>query len=253
MPRPRIAVYKFSSCAGCQLQILNIEDHLLDIAGAVDLAYFVMARREKGAGPFDIGFVEGAITSPEEVAKIKQVRKECKTLVALGTCAAFGGIPTLKNWQPQREMEERVYTDLSAIHSVRAYPIDQYVKVDAILRGCPIDRDEFLELVKSALVGSKPYLRAHSICNECKLAENVCLFQTEHQLCMGPVTAAGCGAFCPSVGRTCQGCRGPATDANVAALAQTMMDYGAGPDEIRRKFRLFAGESEAFQKGVAML
>ncbi|HYF92493.1 MAG TPA: hypothetical protein VD969_09595 [Symbiobacteriaceae bacterium] len=251
--RPKIAVYKFSSCAGCQLQILNIEEHLLDIACAVDIAYFVMARAQKGAGPFDIGFVEGAITSPEEIAKIKQVRKDCRVLVALGTCAAFGGIPTLKNWSPQREMEERVYQDVSVIQSVRACPIDQYVKVDAILRGCPIDRDEFLDLVKSALLGMKPYLRAHSICNECKLAENVCLFQTERALCMGPVTAAGCGAFCPSVGRACQGCRGPAVDANVASLAQTMVEGGAGPEEIRRKFRLFAGETEAFQKGVAML
>jgi coenzyme F420-reducing hydrogenase gamma subunit len=251
--RPRIAIYKFSSCAGCQLQVLNIEDHLLEIAGAVDLSYFVMARREKGAGPFDIGFVEGAVTSPEEDAKIKQVRAECRLLVALGTCAAYGGIPTLKNWAPQREMEARVYQDLSVIHSVRAYPIDQYVKVDAVLRGCPIDRDEFLDFVKSALVGTKPYLRAHSICMECKLSENVCLFQTEGQLCMGPVTAAGCGAFCPSVGRACQGCRGPADDPNARALALAMLEHGAGPDDVRRRFRLFAGESEAFQKGVSVL
>lgn len=251
--RPRIAVYKFSSCAGCQLQILNIEDHLLDIVGAVDLAYFVMARREKGAGPFDIGFVEGAVTSPEEVAKIKEVREECKVLVALGTCAAFGGIPTLKNWTPQREVEARVYQDLSVIHSVRAYPIDQYVKVDAYLRGCPIDREEFLELVKSALLGKKPYLRAHSICTECKLSENVCLFLGERQLCMGPVTAAGCGAFCPSVGRACQGCRGPSDDPNTRALVKAMLAFGHGPDDIRRRFRLFAGEAEAFQKGVSML
>lgn len=253
MARPKIAVYKFSSCAGCQLQILNIEEHLLEIAGAVDLAYFVMARREKGAGPYDIGFVEGAVTSPEEVARIKEVRAECKTLVALGTCAAFGGIPTLKNWAPQRAMEERVYQDLSVIHSVRAYPIDQYVKVDAYLRGCPIDRTEFLDLVKSALVGTRPYLRAHSICTECKLSENVCLFETERALCMGPVTAAGCGAFCPSVGRACAGCRGPSDDANAVSLAKTWLEHGAGPDEIRRRFRLYAGECEAYQKGVAVL
>lgn len=251
--RPRIAVYKFSSCAGCQLQILNMEDSLLEMVGAVDLAYFVMARREKGAGPFDIGFVEGAITSPEEVIKIKEARRECKTLVALGTCAVCGGIPTLKNWAPQVDIEARVYQHPEAIHSVRAYPINQYVKVDAYLRGCPIDRDEFLEVVTSALVGSKPYLRAHSTCMECKLAENVCLFHTERQLCMGPVTAAGCGAFCPSVGRTCQGCRGPADDPNARSLAEAMLAIGAGPDDIRRRFSLFAGESKALQKGVAAL
>ncbi|HYG58090.1 MAG TPA: hypothetical protein VD902_08525 [Symbiobacteriaceae bacterium] len=251
--RPKIAVYKFSSCAGCQLQILNMEEQLLDIAGAVELSYFVMARRDKGGGPFDIGFVEGAVTSPDEVAKIKRIRKECRTLVALGTCAAFGGIPTLKNWAPQREMEEMVYQDPSVIQSVRAYPIDAYVQVDEYLRGCPIVQEEFLELVKSALLGTRPHLRAHSICNECKLAENVCLFQTERQLCMGPVTAAGCGALCPSMGKACQGCRGPADDANAESLAEVWLESGASPDEIRRRFRLYAGESKAFRRGVAML
>ncbi|MGE5674746.1 MAG: oxidoreductase [Mycobacterium leprae] len=251
--RPRIAVYKFSSCAGCQLQILNLEDHLLDIVGAVDLAYFVMARREKGAGPFDIGFVEGAVTSPEEVSKIKEVRHECRTLVALGTCACFGGIPSLKNYKSEREVEERVYQNPSVIHSVKAAPIDQYVKVDAYLRGCPIDRDEFVELVKAALLGTKPYLRTHSICMECKLSENVCLFQADHQLCMGPVTASGCGAFCPSVGRACQGCRGPCDDPNTVSMAKAMLEQGAGPEDVKRRFRLYAGEAPAFQKGVASL
>ncbi|HEY3366599.1 MAG TPA: hypothetical protein VGK74_16210 [Symbiobacteriaceae bacterium] len=251
--KPRIAVYKFSSCAGCQLQILNIEEHLLEIVGAVDLAHFVMARRDKGAGPFDIGFVEGAVTSPEEVAKLKTARKECRVLVALGTCAAFGGIPSVKNWVPQREVESRVYPDPSVIQSVRATPIDNYVKVDGFLRGCPIDKNEFLDLVKGALIGAKPYLRAHSICMECKLSENVCLFEEQGQLCMGSVTAAGCGSLCPSLGRACRGCRGPADDANVPALAQAMADHGAGADEIRRRFRLFAGEAEVFQKGVAAL
>lgn len=249
----RIAVYKFSSCAGCQLQILNIEEHLLELLGTVDPALLVMARREKGSGPFMVGFCEGAITSPDEVAKIKKARKECQMLVALGTCACFGGIPSAKNWASQRELEARVYPDPSVITSVRAAPIDNYVKVDAYLRGCPIDKNEFLDLVKSALMGTKPYLRAHSVCMECKLSENVCLFQEGKKLCMGAVTAAGCGALCPSLGRACQGCRGPADDPNVLSLARAMAERGAAPDEIRRKFRLFAGETEAFQKGVAML
>jgi len=251
--KPRIAIYKLSSCAGCQLQILNMEDRLLELSGAIDLAYFVMARRLKGEGPFDIGFVEGAVTSPDEVTKLKEARRACKTLVALGTCAAFGGVPTIKNTISQREVESRVYTDVSVIHSVPARSIDYYVGVDAVLRGCPIDPDEFLELVKSLLLGVKPRLRAYAICTECKLSENVCLFETERQLCMGSVTAAGCGARCPSVGRACQGCRGPADDCNVAALAAAMLEQGAEPDDIRRRFRLFAGEVEAFVRGGALL
>lgn len=251
--KPRIAVYKFSSCAGCQLQILNIEDHLLEIADAVDLAFFVMARREKGEGPFDIGFVEGAVTSPEQVEEIKKIRKECKTLVALGTCACFGGVPAIKNWVTEREVEARVYQDVSVIHSVPAKPVDYYVKVDAYLRGCPIDRSEFLELVKSALLGIPPYQRTHPVCMECKLAENVCVFQQSGGNCMGSVTAAGCGALCPSVGRACQGCRGPAEGANVPALVEAMMEAGLSADDIRRKFQTFAGGTEPFLKGGALL
>lgn len=251
--KPRIAVYKFSSCAGCELQILNIEDHLLEIADAVDLAFFVMARREKGEGPFDIGFVEGAVTSPEQVEEIKKIRKECKMLVTLGTCATFGGVPALKNWVPEREVEARVYQDPSVIRSIPARPVDYYVKVDAYLRGCPIDRGEFLELVKSALLGIPPYQRTHPVCMECKLAENACVFEKSGGQCMGSVTAAGCGALCPSVGRFCQGCRGPADGANVPGLVEAMREAGLSTDDIRRKFQTFAGFTEPFLKGGALL
>lgn len=250
MNKPRIAVYKMSSCAGCQLELLNLEPILLDVLGAVDLSYFVMARRDNEPGPYDIGLVEGAITTGEEIERLKKAREECRILVAMGACACYGGLPSIKNWQPQRVVESRVYENLAAIHSTTAYGIDYYVPVDAYLKGCPVSREELLEFIKGVLLGIRPYLRPHSVCVECKLHENVCLFVTEGQVCLGPVTTAGCGALCPSRGRPCEGCRGPANDANTVSLAQTMAEYGLHRSDIIRYFRKFAGMTPEFSKGA---
>ncbi len=250
MAKPKIAVFKFSSCAGCQLELLNIEDYLLDVVGAVDLAYFVMAKRENHEGPYDIGFVEGAVTSPRELIELKKIREECKFLVAMGACACTGGLPSIKNFAgTQRQMEETVYTELWDIKSIPAHGIDYYVKVDEYLRGCPIDINEMVHLIKSLLLGVNPHLRPHSICNECKLKENSCLL-LQGKPCMGPVTAAGCGALCPSLNKPCEGCRGPANDANAASLARTFLELGLSKDDVVRKFRKYAGNRPEFSKGV---
>ena len=252
MAKPKIAFFKFSSCAGCQLNVLNLEPVLLDIVGAVDIRYFVMAKRENFEGPYDIGFVEGAVTSPRELMELKKIREECKILVAQGACACHGGIPSVKNFSgmTQKEMEQRVYTELWDLKSFPAQAIDYYVKVDAYLKGCPMDKDEFVTLVTSALKGINPLFRYHSVCNECKLKENNCLVLTKGKACMGSVTAAGCGAQCPSLGRPCEGCRGPASDCNAASLARTFIDLGLSRDDVVRKFRKYAGNTPEFSKGA---
>ncbi|HBT20220.1 MAG TPA: oxidoreductase [Peptococcaceae bacterium] len=252
MKKPTVGIFKFTSDAGCQLQILNLEKELLELLKLIDIAYFPMASRNYGKGPFDIGFVEGAVTSTEEIIKIKEIREQCRILVALGSCACYGGIASIKNHKPQRELEERVYTDLTAVHSTKAYGIDQYVKVDAYVKGCPIDKNEFVEVVKSTLMEIKPNLRPHSVCVECKLREYPCIFLTEGKVCMGPVTSAGCGALCPSKHRACEGCRGPASDPNTSSLARTMMEYGLTPEEVRLKFIKYAGETQAFKEGAGV-
>lgn len=253
MSKPKIAVYKLSSCAGCQLEFLNLEDNLLDIVGLLDIKYFVMAKRDKGEGPFDIGFVEGAVTCGDEIERLKKAREECKVLVALGSCACYGGVPSIKNDTSQYEIEQRVYKNLSAIHSTKALGIEQYVKVDAYLKGCPVSKIELVDFVKAALLGRKPYLRAHSVCMECKLDENVCLSVTKGIPCMGPVTSAGCGALCPSVSRGCEGCRGPANDSNTESLARSLKEYGLSKQDVARKFKKYAGETPQFKKGAEAL
>lgn len=248
--KPKLAVFKFSSCAGCQLQIVNLEEYLLDIAALVEISYFVMAKRENADAIYDIGLVEGAVTCGEEIEKIKEVREKCKLLIAFGSCACYGGIPSMKNLVPEREVEKRVYEDVSVIHSTKAFGIDQYVRVDGYLKGCPVDKDELVELIKSALLGVGPNLRPHCVCVECKLRENVCLFVSKGKVCMGSVTSAGCGALCPSLNRPCEGCRGPMNDPNAPSLAKTFMEYGLTSEDVARKFRKYAGETEAFRKGA---
>lgn len=249
--RPRLAVYKLSSCAGCQLQILNVEDLLLDIAAAVQIAYFPMASRQMDPGPYDIGFVEGAVTSPEEIQRVKQARQQCRLLVALGSCAAFGGVPANKNRFAQRVVEQQVYQHPEVLNSVEARPVEHYVRLDATLRGCPIHPEEFLELVKGALIGATPRLPNYSLCLECRLRENACLFAQE--LCLGPISAAGCGALCPRLGRACQGCRGPAEGVNLAGFARLLQEKGYERAIIQNQLGKYAAAAPGVALAMAAL
>ncbi|MCC6446716.1 MAG: oxidoreductase [Armatimonadetes bacterium] len=247
--KPKIAIFKFSSCSGCQLVFLNCENELLDIAGALDIAYFVEAKRGGDPGPYDIGFVEGAITAPEEAERIKEVREQCKTLVAIGACACHGGIQSLKNWMKVEDLKKTVYEHPDKVSTLDwSTPVDMYVPIDAYLYGCPIDKDELLELVLSALIGRSPQLRPHAVCMECKLKGNPCLMISRKEACMGPVTRAGCAATCPSVGRACYGCHGPCNDPNVAGLARQFEGLGLSGPEIVRRLRQFTGYAEAFRE-----
>lgn len=253
MSKPKVAVFKFASCSGCQQVFINCEDELLDIVGAVDIVYFPEAKRDNLEGPYDIGFVEGAITTPHDVDRILEVRKQCTTLVAMGACACTGGLPSLKNWKRLPWIKGEVYPNAEWIHTLdTAYGISAYVCPDAYLKGCPPNKDELLELVVSALMGKSPNLRAHAVCVECKLKENVCLLTYDKQPCLGPVTNAGCGATCPSNGRACYGCYGPSDDANVVSMGEVFEGLGIPRSAIVRRFRFFAGAQEPFKKGAEL-
>lgn len=253
MTKPKVAIFKFASCSGCQLVFLNCEEELLDLVGALDIAYFPEAKRDNTDGPYDIGFVEGAITSPEDVGRIIKIREQCKTLVAIGACSVTGGLPSLKNWKRLSWIKQEVYPEPELIHSLEtAFGIDAYVRADGYLKGCPISKGELLEFTISALLRKTPNLRAHSVCVECKLKENVCLLTSEGASCLGPTTSAGCGALCPTNGRACYGCYGPNNDANVASMGEIFEGLGGSRSTIVRKFRYFAGTQEAFKKGAEL-
>lgn len=249
--KPRVAVYKFTGCAGCQMELLRLEDELLDLVEKIEIVYFMMAQSSVDLGPYDICFVEGSVSTPRELEELKLIRKASKILVAFGDCAITGCIPSIRNHMPQIEAEEAVYEDTTPIKSFRLHGIGEYVHVDLDLPGCPPHKDLILKTITSALQGVPPYLKYHPVCAECKLAENACLL-TLGKPCMGPVTRAGCGAICPSYGRECEGCYGPMSDANAEALAGVFKEMGLSHEDIARKFRKYAGTTREFKKEAEM-
>jgi coenzyme F420-reducing hydrogenase gamma subunit len=219
MNKPKIAVYKFSSCDGCQLSLLNLEDELLDIAGAVEIANFLEARSKVEPGPYDIAFVEGSVSTPHEKEKIKEIRQTAKTLITIGTCATAGGIQALRNFANANDFAQIVYPHPEYLSFLEtSTPIAEHVKVDLELWGCPVNKYQVLEVINALLHNRRPFLPGYSVCLDCKRKGTVCVLVNGDNLCLGPITRSGCGAICPSNGRGCYGCFGPAPAAAVDAM-----------------------------------
>lgn len=246
----KLAVYKFSSCDGCQLQVLNLEDELLDLVGAVEIAYFLEARRRQLPPPYDIGLVEGSVSTPEEEERIRQIRRDCRFLVTIGACATSGGIQALRNWADVEEYTRYVYPspeDIDALET--STPIAAHVFVDFELRGCPINQYELLELVSATLAGRKPNIATHSVCVECKRHGYPCVLVAQGKPCLGPITQVGCGALCPGCNRACYGCFGPMEQPNISSLGNWFTEklkYDAR--DMKRMLRMFNGYLEPFKQ-----
>jgi coenzyme F420-reducing hydrogenase gamma subunit len=246
--KPKLAVYKFASCDGCQLTLLDCEDELLTIAGAVEIAYFVEARRQTLAGPYDVTLVEGSVTTDEEIERIKEVRRQSHLLVSIGACAVAGGIQALRNWADVNDYIDVVYARPEYVDTLaQSRPISDFVKVDFELRGCPISKSQLLELVTSLLIGRKPRVPAHSVCLSCKQQGTVCLLVAQGVPCLGPATQAGCGALCPAYNRGCYGCFGPHETINPQSLGQRFVELGLDNGQVSRAFRSFNGYHPAFR------
>jgi sulfhydrogenase subunit delta len=238
MRRPTLAVWKLTSCDGCQLTLLDCEDELLDLADAVEIRHFPEATRRDLPGPFDVSLVEGSISTPAEAERIRRVREESGVLVALGACATAGGYQALRNGADLEEFQRVVYPRPEAIRSLdRVSPVADHVEVDYELHGCPIDRHALLGLLSALLNGRRPDLPAGSVCAECKQRGVNCLLVLGRAPCLGPVTRAGCGALCPAFDRGCYGCAGPAESARPEALVPVLRRRGHGDAAIRRLLR----------------
>jgi coenzyme F420-reducing hydrogenase gamma subunit len=248
--KPRLGVWKFSSCDGCQLSLLDCEDELLAVADAIDIAYFPEAtRKDDDGGRYDIAFVEGSITTPHEAELIKDVRARATTLITLGACATSGGIQALKNGADTAAFIDAVYAHPEFIDTLdTATPMSDHVTVDFELRGCPISKTDLIELVAATLAGRAPQTPGHSTCFECKMAGHVCVMVTKGQPCLGPVTHAGCGALCPGYARGCYGCFGPKETPNTAALAAKLAENGADRRQIHRLFSTYNTNAPAFRE-----
>lgn len=246
---PKLAVWKFSSCDGCQLSLLDCEDELLDIADKVDIAYFLEATRARLKGPYDISLVEGSITTPEEAQRIHKVRKQSKILITIGACATAGGIQALKNFADVDDFIKTVYAHPDYIETLqKSTAIADHVPVDMELRGCPINKTQLLEVLGAFLVGRKPNVPDHSQCIECKMAGTVCVMVSQGKPCLGPVTQAGCGNVCPACDRGCYGCFGPKELSNTRALAERLGELGLDTKQRCDVFRTFNAAADAFAK-----
>jgi coenzyme F420-reducing hydrogenase gamma subunit len=247
MGRPKLAVWKFASCDGCQLTLLNCEDELIQLAGEIEIAYFPEATRAMVEGPYDVSLVEGSITTPEELERIVQVRQASRRVVTIGACATAGGIQALRNFADVEEFRSIVYAHPEYIETLaRSTPISAHVKVDFELRGCPIDKRQLLEVLASEIQRRTPRISRHSVCFECKRRGNVCVTVAQGTPCLGPVTQAGCGALCPSFERGCYGCFGPQDTPNTASIADRLRHYGMAEGDVLRVFRTFNAASEVF-------
>ena len=247
--KPKLAVYKFSSCDGCQLSLLNLEDELLDLLGTVEVAYFLEARRQELPPPYAIGLVEGSVSTPDEEERIHQIRRDCDFLVTIGACATAGGIQALRNWADVEEFARTVYPRPGLIKTLdTATPIAAHVFVDFELRGCPVNRYHVLELVVATLAGRKPAIPTYSLCIECKRKGVPCRLVSAGKPCLGPVTQAGCGALCPSYNRACYGCFGPMEVPNIESLGERFMALGYSAGELTRMLRSFNGYVEPFKQ-----
>lgn len=233
--KPRVAVWKFSSCDGCQLTLLDCEDELLAVADAIDIVYFLEATSAHEPGPYDLSIVEGSVATPEEIELIREIRAQSTTVIAIGACATAGGIQALRNYADVQEYASIVYAHPEYISTLAdSHPISEFVKVDFELRGCPIHKEQLLQLISSVLVGSPPALPTSSVCLECKARGTTCLLVSHRLMCLGPVTMAGCGALCPAYGRGCFGCHGPADTTNIPALVDQLVQLGHSEREVRR-------------------
>ena len=234
--RPKLAVWKFASCDGCQLTLLDCEDELLQIAEQIEIAYFLEASRATVAGPYDLSLVEGSITTAEDARRIQEIRAQSEKLIVIGACATAGGIQALRNFADVDAFARAVYPHPEWLSTLKSSdPVSEHVFVDFELRGCPISKAQLVEVITSALHGRAPVTPRHSVCLECKARGTPCVMVAHGTPCLGPVTQAGCGAICPAWDRGCYGCYGPAESANPAPLARHWREelQVSGPNVVR--------------------
>ena len=245
--RLKLAVWKFSSCDGCQLSLLDCEDELLALAGAVEIAYFPEATSATVRGPYDLSLVEGSITTQADRERIQRVRSASRRVVTIGACATAGGIQALRNVGSVDEFVSIVYAHPDYISTLEtSTPICDHVAVDFELHGCPIDKLQLLEVIGAQLAGRRPQIASTSVCTECKRRGTVCVVVAHGTPCLGPVTHAGCGAICPAYDRGCYGCFGPMETPNVGARSREMRELGSSETAIDRLFHTYNASAEPF-------
>lgn len=238
MSKPKVGIFGFTGCGGCQLEILNLEDQLLDLVGAIDIVHFTEAITEH-SDTYEIALVEGSVTTKHGVERIEKIGSIAKIIVAMGSCAVSGGLNCMKNLYGLEKAKELVYGDKKDwIDSIETKPIDAYVNVDYYARGCPPNRFEIVDIVRSLIVGREPEIPNYPVCVECKRNGNTCVYELG-MTCLGPISRAGCDSRCPNSGTGCEACRGPIDDPNINAQKDVLEEYGLSIDDMMAEFNLY--------------
>ena len=246
---PKVAVWKFASCDGCQLTLLDCEDELLAVAGAVDFAHFLEASSTSVGGPYDLSIVEGSITTAHDIERILEIRAQSTILISIGACATAGGVQALRNFADVEEYTSIVYARPEYIKTLAtSTPMSEHVDVDFELRGCPINKAQLLHVVSSYLLGKPPRLQSGSVCVECKRRGTTCVMVAHGTPCLGPVTHAGCGAICPAFDRGCFGCYGPADTINTTSFVRLLRAVPVSEGDIGRVFHTFNAGAPGFRE-----
>jgi coenzyme F420-reducing hydrogenase gamma subunit len=247
--KPTLAVWKFASCDGCQLSILDCEEELLPLAGEIDIAYFLEAGRDVTLDEYDVSIIEGSVTTAHDLERMRDIRARSRRVVAIGACATAGGIQALRNFADVDDFVALVYASPEYISTLKdSTPASAHVEVDFELQGCPPDKHQLLEVISAYLNERRPAIGAHSVCVECKRRGNVCVMVAHGTPCLGPVTHAGCGALCPTYHRGCYGCFGPMETPNTASLGTWIADHGAPERDVVRLYRTFYANASPFRE-----
>lgn len=252
--KPRLAVFKFASCDGCQLSLLDAEDELLAVGDLIDIAHFAEASSDLQAGPYDVALIEGSITTSEDAERILRIRRDSRFLMTIGACATAGGIQALRQWGQIDDWVSRVYPSPEFINTLgTSTPIAAHVMVDFELHGCPVDHRQLVDVLVAVAEGRRPRVPSHSVCLDCKLRGSVCHVVAKGIPCMGPVTQSGCGAICPAFNRGCYGCFGPSQPANTTPLLNRFQALGNSVDQLVPLLRNFNATAPAFQQAADSL
>lgn len=242
MTKPRIAIFDFAGCEGDQLQIVNLEEDILQILELADVVTWREAMAEESDN-YDIALIEGSITRECDEPRLRKIRERAKIVIALGSCATIGGINCLRNYQKLEDVKNYVYgKNADWYETYDARPIDAVIKVDHYIPGCPINKKEFLYVMKALLTGQKPNIPNNPVCIECKMAGNICVFE-KGEFCLGPVTRGGCESCCVNNGSICWGCRGPLDNPNTDAHKEVLEKYGLSVEQALGKFQIYYGWS----------
>lgn len=243
MTKPRIAIYDFTDCEGCEVKLVSLRERLLALENKIDIVNWRLGQERFEPGPYDITIIEGTPITQSEINLLKELRENSKILVALGACAALGGVPAIMPEKDRKMWYEKIYTSQYHPRGIDALPLSAYVPVDFSIHGCPIDEDEVVRVMEDLLSGKKPSYRGYSTCFECKIAGNKCRIAEENKPCLGPITQGGCKAVCVSGGSPCYGCFGIREEANIPAMIKTLKRV-ADKETIERYLTMFHNKTK---------